>query len=115
MTTELEKTLIATDTEAQYDECAKRILGHKSILARILEKTVDEFHGMSPKEIENYIEGEPIIGKVPVDSGVTNQLENKNDTYIVGLNTESAEIYEGFVRFDIIFYVRMKDGIIFIL
>ena len=27
------------------------------------------------------------------------------------MNTENAEINEGLVRFDIIFYVRMKDGI----
>ena len=30
---------------------------------------------------------------------------------IVGLNTENAEINEGLVRFDIIFYVRMKNGL----
>lgn len=27
------------------------------------------------------------------------------------MNTEDAEINEGMIRFDIIFYVRMKDGI----
>lgn len=26
-------------------------------------------------------------------------------------NTENAEINEGLIRFDIIFYVRMKDGV----
>lgn len=30
---------------------------------------------------------------------------------IVGFNTESSEIHEGLIRFDIVFYVRMKDGI----
>jgi hypothetical protein len=30
---------------------------------------------------------------------------------VVGLNTENSEINEGMVRFDIIFYVRMKDGL----
>ena len=30
---------------------------------------------------------------------------------IVGFNTENAEINEGLVRFDIIFYVRMKNGL----
>ena len=30
---------------------------------------------------------------------------------IVGLNTENSEINEGLIRFDIIFYVRMKDGL----
>lgn len=27
------------------------------------------------------------------------------------MNTENAEVNEGLIRFDIIFYVRMKDGI----
>lgn len=30
---------------------------------------------------------------------------------IIGLNTENSEINEGMIRFDIIFYVRMKDGL----
>lgn len=30
---------------------------------------------------------------------------------IVGLNTENMEVNEGLIRFDIIFYVRMKDGV----
>ncbi len=30
---------------------------------------------------------------------------------VVGFNTENAEINEGLVRFDIIFYVRMKNGL----
>ena len=30
---------------------------------------------------------------------------------ITGLNTENQEHAEGLVRFDIVFYVRMKDGL----
>ena len=30
---------------------------------------------------------------------------------LVGFNTENEEINEGLVRFDIVFYVRMKDGL----
>ena len=37
--------------------------------------------------------------------------KKKGGQRIVGLNTENAEINEGLIRFDIIFYVRMKDGI----
>ena len=36
--------------------------------------------------------------------------KKKGGQRIVGLNTENAEINEGLIRFDIIFYVRMKDG-----
>ena len=75
-------------------------------------KTVDEFKGMKPEDVVKYIEGEPSISVVPVEPGLANM--KKTDAAgqrIVGLNTENAEINEGLVRFDIIFYVRMKNGL----
>ncbi|RKJ18742.1 hypothetical protein D7X48_16690 [bacterium D16-50] len=111
MDTEIRNAVSAADKDAQYDEKAKRLLGNKIILAHILVKTVDEFRGMNPKEVVSYIEGEPLIGVVPVEPGLTNAGKEENGQRIVGMNTENAEINEGLVRFDIIFYVRMKDGI----
>lgn len=111
MDTEIKNAVDATDKEAQYDERAKRLLGNKIILAHILVKTVDEFHGMNPQDVVSYIEGEPFIGVVPVEPGLTNKAVIKNGQRVLGLNTENAEINEGLIRFDIIFYVRMKDGI----
>ena len=73
-------------------------------------KTVDEFKGMKPEDVVKYIEGEPSISVVPVEPGLANM--EKTDAAgqrIVGLNTENAEINEGLVRFDIIFYVRMPS------
>ena len=73
-------------------------------------KTVDEFKGMKPEDVVKYIEGEPSISVVPVEPGLANM--KKTDAAgqrIVGLNTENAEINEGLVRFDIIFYVRMPS------
>ena len=82
---------------------------------------------MNPKEVVNYIEGEPYISVVSVDSGMTNvkkkkgeeraksgkELEGDTKTteQIVGLNTENSEINEGIIRFDIIFYVRTEEHI----
>ena len=109
--TEIKNAVRAADQDAQYDDKAKRLLGNKIILAHILVKTVDEFKGMNPKEVVSYIEGEPLIGVVPVEPGLTNAGKEENGQRIVGMNTENAEINEGLVRFDIIFYVRMKDGI----
>ena len=43
--------------------------------------------------------------------GFTNKSDQKDGKRIVGFNTENAEINEGLVRFDIVFYVRMKDGL----
>ena len=111
MDTEIKNAVSAADQDAQYDDKAKRLLGNKIILAHILVKTVDEFKGMNPKEVVSYIEGEPLIGVVPVEPGLTNAGKEENGQRIVGMNTENAEINEGLVRFDIIFYVRMKDGI----
>ena len=112
MNQEIKKTIeTTTDKGAQYDACAKRILGQKIILAHILVKTVDEFRGMDPKLAALLIEGQPYISKVPIDSGLTNRTYEKNGERIVGLNTENQELNEGLIRFDIIFYVRMRDGL----
>ena len=112
MNTEITNAVNAAGDKAQYDARVKRILAQKNILAHILVKTVDEFKGMKPEDVVKYIEGEPKVGIVPVEPGLSN-IEKIGATgqRIVGLNTENAEINEGLVRFDIIFYVRMKNGL----
>ena len=110
MNTEIANAVNAAGDKAQYDTRVKRLLAQKSILAHILVKTVDEFKGMNPEDVVKYIEGEPSISVVPVEPGLANM--EKTDAAgqrIVGLNTENAEINEGLVRFDIIFYVRMPS------
>ena len=112
MNTEIANAVNAAGDKAQYDTRVKRLLAQKSILAHILVKTIDEFKGMKPEDVVKYIEGEPSISVVPVEPGLANM--KKTDAAgqrIVGLNTENAEINEGLVRFDIIFYVRMKNGL----
>ena len=110
MDTEIANAVNAAGDKAQYDTRVKRLLAQKSILAHILVKTVDEFKGMKPEDVVKYIEGEPSISVVPVELGLAN-MEKTDATgqRIVGLNTENAEINEGLVRFDIIFYVRMPS------
>ena len=102
---------MATDIDAQYDNSAKRLIANKIILARILIKTVKEFKGMDPLEVAALIEGIPYISAVPVEPGLTNAAHFQNGKRIVGFNTENQEVNEGLVRFDIVFYVRMKDGL----
>ena len=111
MNTELKSAVMATDRDAQYDNSAKRLIAHKIILARILVKTVEEFKGMDPLEVAALIEGLPYISAVPVEPGLTNAVRFKNGKRLVGFNTENQEMNEGLVRFDIVFYVRMKDGL----
>ncbi len=111
MNTEITNAVSAAGDKVQYDTRVKRILAQKNILAHILVKTVDEFKEMKPEDAVMYIEGEPKIGIVPVEPGLTNaEKTDVTGQRIIGLNTENAEINEGLVRFDIIFYVRMKNG-----
>ena len=137
----LENAISVSREMAAYDTYAKKIVSHKIILAYILVSTVEEFRGMNPADVVDYIEGEPQIGSVPTDPGSTNRQNHQNrqdwknresrknrqnwkncqnqenreyrktGEKIVGLNTEDTEINEGTVRFDIIFYVRMRNGI----
>ena len=111
MNTELKSAVMATDRDAQYDNSAKRLIAHKIILARILVKTVEEFKGMDPLAVAALIEGLPYISAVPVEPGLTNAVHFQNGQRLVGFNTENQELNEGLVRFDIVFYVRMKDGL----
>ena len=112
MNTEIANAVNAAGDKAQYDTRVKRLLAQKSILAHILVKTVDEFKGMKPEDVVKYIEGEPSISVVPVEPGLANmEKPDAAGQRIEGLNTENAEINEGLVRFDIIFYVRMKNGL----
>ena len=109
MNTEIKNAVNAARDMAQYDENAKRLLGNKSILAHILTSTVEEFRGMNPADVEGYIEGEPCISSVPVEPGLTNIKQGGKR--LAGLNSESVDVNEGVVRFDIVFYVRLKDGV----
>ena len=103
----------ATDQKAQYDASAKRLLGQKIILAHILIRVVEEFKGMDADTVASLIEGEPYISQIPIEPGLTNKdmVDARTGERIVGLNTENSEIDEGKIYFDIIFYVRMRDGL----
>ena len=119
--TDIKNAVTAADRDAAYDSEAKRLLSNKIILAHIMAATIDEFMGMKPEDIAQHIESEPVTDVVPTEPGLTNTAKarkNRPDRSaanpagrIVGLNTESAEINEGLIRFDIIFYARMKDGL----
>lgn len=46
----IKKTVRASDKDAQYDEKAKKLLGHKIILAYILVNTIEEFREMNRRK-----------------------------------------------------------------
>lgn len=112
MNTAITNRITAANDKAQYDEYAKQLIAQKQILAYILVQTIDEFKGMQPEDVVSRIEGEPLIGVVPVEPSMTNtSYTHSSGDQLIGLNTENSEINEGMIRFDIIFYVRMKDGL----
>ena len=104
MNTELQKAILATNRGQEYDENVKVILAHKIILAHIMAETVEEFRGMKPEEIVPYIEGEPEVGVVPVEPGLTNGAAR-----IQGSGMEDVVANEGIVTFDIRFFVRYPE------
>ena len=110
LNTTIGNSIYITDKEAQYDKEAKEIIGNKIILAYLLVHTVEEFYGMEPREAAAYIEGEAYIGIVPVEPGMTNVSEEKNGEKITGLNTENFAKNEGVIFYDIMFFVRTRDG-----
>lgn len=111
MSTEIQNMLSAAGSSAQYDENAKRLLGNKYILAYILKASVEEFHETPIETIVDCIEGEPLLDVVPVEPGLTNMVHQVHGQRVIGFNSEQKETNEGTARFDIIFYVRMSDGI----
>ena len=73
MNTELKNAVLATDLKAQYDACAKKLLGYKDILARILIEAVEEFRGMSPEEVKR-LKMIYILGKSRLTRGLLTKL-----------------------------------------
>lgn len=94
-----------TQFEAQYDAEAKLLLAQKPFLANILVRTVKDYMGLNPCDVEKLIEGDPYISTIPVEPGFTNSVQIK------GMNSENKVRNEGVAYFDILFYVRTSDGL----
>ena len=75
-------------------------MSHKSILARILKRTVSEVADMDVDEISASIEGSTHSGEIPV-------LETPER--ITGDNTESVSVNESTIYYDIRFYIVIDD------
>ena len=92
----LKLTLEITNKMQQYDQSAKLILSHTSLLAWILKSCVSEFSDYTVSYIQKHcIEGVPVVGTEAVDQDVQDA-----DTQIEGLNTESVSVSEGKRAFD---------------
>ena len=98
----MKELLKITSDKAKYDAYVKKILAHKSILAYILKECVKEFNNVEIKDILSCIEDDIHISDINVDPYLTS---------IKGLNTEDNEINEGLIRYDIVFYVHLKNDL----
>ena len=85
----------------QLDQQCKIVLSHKSILSRILQRTVTEMEAMDTGAIMASIEGSPQAGGVSVLG-----LPEK----ITGENTEAASFNEGNLYYDIRFYTLFGEN-----
>lgn len=109
--TGIAKTIDTVDQEAQYDECVKKLLSAKIVLAWIMKECVPEFKQFSIQRIaKDCIEGEPQISMVAVDQDELDYLEELSDEAIGGMNTEDNSIKEGRVFYDIKFSAVVPDS-----
>ena len=87
----LAKNITAIGVNASYDSACKRLLANKVILAWIMKSCLEEYANCSIQEImEQYIEGEPDIGQVPV-----NMDEKVLSEQIETASVEDNSVYEG--------------------
>ena len=98
---DLTNSIFAGNRKTQYDAIAKKILSRKSVMAILVPYVIREFNGLTPEDVLRYIEGD-VFMNVPADPGLTNRPTGDR---LVCLNTEDLEIYEGLIRFDILFYL----------
>lgn len=99
--TEVAADIRTAGNQPQKDQNAKRILKHRSILARILKAVDPVFANFSYAEIEATIDPDSIL----LDAKVAPQLPEK----IEGMDTESAVPGEGTLYFDVLFKAMLPD------
>lgn len=92
----LKQNIENAGVDARYDECCKKLLANKKVLAWILKYSAAEYKDCTPEEIVSYIAGEPQIGSVAVDAGATAPS-------VKGLDTEDSVINEGKITYDLRF------------
>ena len=101
--TSIGKSLDISGAKSKYDAEVKKLLANKTILAWIMQYTVEEFAGYSIEEIHDCIEGTPQIASVPVEPGYI------SDT-ITGIFNEDNVPNEGIITYDIRFYALTRKG-----
>ena len=102
--TNLAQAIDMAADKARYDECAKKLLSYKAVLAWILKSCTKEFSQYSVQFIcENCLKGKAEISQHAVHQDEKSTDDLDGDTRIEGLNTEAGSMKERTVYFDIRF------------
>lgn len=98
--TRLAEEILSAGLRTQYDTHAKRLLSAGPVLARILQKTVEECAGFTAEQIMAWIDPEIRISSEPVEPG-------KDRTRLTEAETRSRLPGEGAVTYDIRFHMQL--------
>ena len=96
----LDAALSIGEYRSRSDAACKEALACKEVLVRILQGCVPEYRNCTEEEIAACIEGQPLVGELPVDRDLTNPYRAEK---IKGNNTEDKTVSEGTVLYDIQF------------
>lgn len=99
--TEVAAAIRTAGNQPRKDQNAKKILKHRSILARILKAVDPAFANLSYAEIEANIEPDSILLDAEVAPHLPKQIE--------GTDTESVVPGEGTLYFDVLFKAKLPD------
>lgn len=98
--TPLAEEISIAGLRAQYDTHAKRLLSARPVLARILQKTVEECALFTVEQIMAQLDPDIHISSEPVDPGMER-------TWIAGDDTRNRLSEEGTVTYDIRFHMHL--------
>ena len=99
--TPLAEEISIAGLRAQYDTHAKRLLSARPVLARILQKTVEECALFTVEQIMAQLDPDIHISSEPVDPGMER-------TWIAGDDTRNRLSEEGTVTYDIRFHMHLQ-------
>ena len=103
--TYLSRNIAQTQSNASYDEAAKKLLANKIVLAHILKECATEYGDCTVAEIAGkYIQGEPEIGVVGVNKDDTNVSHQAGEPIVEVGAFEDGSLTEGKVCFDVRFH-----------
>lgn len=110
--TDIAQTIELAADRARYDECAKKLLTYKAVIAWILKSCTKEFSQYSVKFIcDNCLNENVELSEHAVHQDQLNRDERLNgDKRLDGLNTEANAVKDQTVYYDIRFKATLPES-----